>query len=154
MQTLARYPELFVALAIGAVLMMTQLGLTKGLLAPRRARRPCPSCGRMRRGAVCEWCGHVRATAANAPRPRTMPSDAEDEQQRDQPDQKREHDPHVPVEGAARQFQQRLRARTGEDPDAEDHEQRQDECDVEERDQLDLDGEPLVEPMIAANAAK
>jgi hypothetical protein len=60
MQMLAHYPTLFVALAIGAVLMMTQLGLSKGLLAPRRARRPCPACGRVRHAAVCEWCGQAR----------------------------------------------------------------------------------------------
>jgi len=57
MQSLA-HPELFAGLAIGAVLMMAQLGLSKGLLASKRARRPCPSCGRSRRRAVCEWCGH------------------------------------------------------------------------------------------------
>jgi recombinational DNA repair protein RecR len=59
MQTLA-HPEVFVALAIGAVLMMAQLGLSKGLLASKRARRPCPSCGRIRQRSVCEWCGHRR----------------------------------------------------------------------------------------------
>ncbi len=59
MQMLAQHPELFATLAIGAVLMMAQLGLAKGMLAPRRTR-PCPSCGRIRRAAVCEWCGHDR----------------------------------------------------------------------------------------------
>jgi hypothetical protein len=59
MQTLAQHPTLFAALAIGAGLMMAQLGMSKGLLAPRRARRPCPSCGRIRHAAVCEWCGHT-----------------------------------------------------------------------------------------------
>jgi hypothetical protein len=60
MQTLGQHPELFATLAIGAGLMMAQLGLSKGVLAPRRARRPCPSCGRIRHSAVCEWCGHKR----------------------------------------------------------------------------------------------
>ena len=57
MQTLAEHPELFVTLAIGAVMMMAQLGLAKGALALRRLR-PCPSCGRNRHATVCEWCGH------------------------------------------------------------------------------------------------
>jgi recombinational DNA repair protein RecR len=60
MQTLAQHPELFAALAIGAVLMMAQLGLSKGALALKRSRRPCPSCGRIRHAAVCEWCGQKR----------------------------------------------------------------------------------------------
>jgi hypothetical protein len=62
MQLLAQHPELFATLAIGAVLMMAQLGLSKGLLAPRKGRgRPCPSCGRVRQRAVCEWCGRDRS---------------------------------------------------------------------------------------------
>jgi hypothetical protein len=60
MQTLTQHPALFASLAIGAVLMMAQLGLSKGALAHKRARRPCPSCGRIRHAAVCEWCGTKR----------------------------------------------------------------------------------------------
>jgi recombinational DNA repair protein RecR len=40
--------------AVGA--LMIRLGVTHGLLQPRRAARRCPSCGRLINGPVCATC--------------------------------------------------------------------------------------------------
>lgn len=40
--------------AVGA--LMIRLGVTHGLLQPRRAARRCPSCGRLINGRVCATC--------------------------------------------------------------------------------------------------
>jgi hypothetical protein len=48
-------PQLsLVTTAVGA--LMIRLGITRGLLQPRRAPRRCPSCGRLINGRVCATC--------------------------------------------------------------------------------------------------
>ncbi len=45
---------LAVAMSVGAV--MVRVGLGRGLLMPRKARRRCPSCGRLLERSVCGRC--------------------------------------------------------------------------------------------------
>jgi hypothetical protein len=56
----ALIPELtVVTTGVGAV--MIRLGVTRGLLQPRKAPRRCPSCGRLIDGPACKHCtGNTR----------------------------------------------------------------------------------------------
>jgi hypothetical protein len=47
-------PQLSLVATVGA--LMIRLGVTRGLLQPRRATRRCPSCGRLINGRVCATC--------------------------------------------------------------------------------------------------
>jgi hypothetical protein len=48
-------PELCLV-TTGVAALMIRLGVTRGLLQPRRATRRCPSCGRLIDGRVCATC--------------------------------------------------------------------------------------------------
>jgi hypothetical protein len=52
---IALTPQL-VALTTGVGAVMILVGLGRGLLEPRKARRRCPSCGRLIDGRVCRRC--------------------------------------------------------------------------------------------------
>jgi hypothetical protein len=57
---IALTPQLL-ALTTGVGAVMILLGLRRGLLEPRKARRTCPSCGRRIDGPVCRHCtGNTR----------------------------------------------------------------------------------------------
>lgn len=43
-------------LTTAAGALMVRLGVTHGLLQPRRAARRCPTCGRLINGCVCATC--------------------------------------------------------------------------------------------------
>jgi hypothetical protein len=43
-------------LTTGVGVVMIRLGLTQGLLQPRKQPRRCPSCGRLIAGRVCGVC--------------------------------------------------------------------------------------------------
>src|SRR5205085_11660606 len=48
------------ALTTGAGVVMIRLGLSEGLLKPRKAARRCPSCDRLIEGRVCPTCTRRR----------------------------------------------------------------------------------------------
>jgi recombinational DNA repair protein RecR len=48
-------PQLALATTAAGALMI-RLGVTRGLLQPRRQTRRCPSCGRLINGRVCATC--------------------------------------------------------------------------------------------------
>jgi recombinational DNA repair protein RecR len=52
---IALTPQLL-ALTTGVGAVMILVGLGRGLLEPRKARRTCPSCGRLIDGRVCRRC--------------------------------------------------------------------------------------------------
>jgi hypothetical protein len=52
---IALTPQL-VALTTGVGTVMILVGLTRGLLQPRKAPRRCPSCGRLIDGTACRHC--------------------------------------------------------------------------------------------------
>jgi hypothetical protein len=57
---IALTPQL-VALTTGVGAVMILVGLRRGLLEPRKARRSCPSYGRLIEGPVCRRCtGNTR----------------------------------------------------------------------------------------------
>jgi hypothetical protein len=44
------------ALTTGVGLMLARIATDVGLLAPKRPRRRCPSCGRLADRRGCDWC--------------------------------------------------------------------------------------------------
>ena len=52
---IALTPQL-VVLTTGVGAVMVLVGLGRGLLEPRKARRACPCCGRLIDGRVCRRC--------------------------------------------------------------------------------------------------